>query len=67
MDPWEDSSLPAGEGRAQGDDDRPLEFADERGRDLHQHLIWQLEISKLDPREVWIGEAIVDALNDDGT
>jgi len=66
VDPWEDSSLPAGEGRAQGDDDRPLEFADERGRDLHQHLIWQLEISKLDPREVWIGEAIVDALNDDG-
>jgi len=66
VDPWEDSSLPAGEGRAQGDDDRPLEFADERGRDLHQHLIWQLEISKLDPREVWIGEAIVDALNEDG-
>ncbi len=66
VDPWEDSALPAGEGRAQGDDDRPLEFADERGRDLHQHLIWQLEISKLDPREVWIGEAIVDALNDDG-
>ena len=35
-------------------------------RDLHQHLIWQLEISPLDPRQVWIGEAIVDALNDDG-
>jgi RNA polymerase sigma-54 factor len=68
VDPWEDSSIPAGsESRAQGgDDDRPLEFADERGRDLHQHLIWQLEISKLDPRQVWIGEAIVDALNDDG-
>ena len=57
--------LPAN-GRAQDDDDRPLEFADERGRDLHQHLIWQLEISKLDPRQVWIGEAIIDALNDDG-
>jgi RNA polymerase sigma-54 factor len=67
VDPWEDSSIPAGsESRAQSDDDRPLEFADERGRDLHQHLIWQLEISKLDPRQVWIGEAIVDALNDDG-
>jgi RNA polymerase sigma-54 factor len=35
-------------------------------RDLHQHLIWQLEISPLDPRQLWIGEAIVDALNDDG-
>jgi RNA polymerase sigma-54 factor len=66
VDPWEDGSLPAGERPAQGDDDRPLEFADESGRDLHQHLIWQLEISKLDPRQVWIGEAIVDALNEDG-
>jgi RNA polymerase sigma-54 factor len=66
QDPWEDNSAPAGERKTQDDDDRPLEFADERGRDLHQHLVWQLEISKLDPRQVWIGEAIVDALNDDG-
>ena len=65
-DPWADSATPSGEGRAQDDDDRPLEFADERGRDLHQHLTWQLEVSPLDPRRVWIGEAIVDALNDDG-
>jgi RNA polymerase sigma-54 factor len=65
-DPWSESSTPSGEGRAPDDDDRPLEFSDERGRDLHQHLIWQLEISPLDARQVWIGEAIVDALNDDG-
>ena len=30
--------------RGPDDDDRPLEFADERGRDLHQHLVWQLEL-----------------------
>jgi RNA polymerase sigma-54 factor len=65
-DPWAESSTPSGDGRAQDDDDRPLEFTDERERDLHQHLVWQLEVSKLDPRQVWIGEAIVDALNDDG-
>ncbi len=65
-DPWSESSTPSGEGRAPDDDDRPLEFSDDRGRDLHQHLIWQLEVSRLDAREVWIGEAIVDALNDDG-
>ncbi|NJD32053.1 MAG: RNA polymerase factor sigma-54 [Gammaproteobacteria bacterium] len=65
-DPWAESAAPAGEGRAQDDDDRPLEFTDERERDLHQHLVWQLEVSKLDPRQVWIGEAIVDSLNDDG-
>jgi RNA polymerase sigma-54 factor len=65
-DPWSESSTPSGEGRAPDDDDRPLEISDERGRDLHQHLIWQLEVSPLDARQVWIGEAIVDALNDDG-
>jgi len=65
-DPWADSTTPAGDGRAQDDDDRPLEFTDASERDLHQHLIWQLEVSRLDPRQVWIGEAIVDALNEDG-
>jgi RNA polymerase sigma-54 factor len=65
-DPWTEASTPSGEGRAPDDDDRPMEFADERNRDLHQHLIWQLEVSPLDPRQVWIGEAIVDALNEDG-
>jgi RNA polymerase sigma-54 factor len=65
-DPWTETSTPSGEGRAPDDDDRPMEFVDERVRDLHQHLIWQLEVSPLDPRQVWIGEAIVDALNDDG-
>jgi RNA polymerase sigma-54 factor len=65
-DPWTEASTPSGEGRAPDDDDRPLDVADERERDLHQHLIWQLEVSRLDPRQVWIGEAIVDALNEDG-
>ena len=65
-DPWAESSTPSGDGRAQEDDDRPFEVTDERERDLHQHLVWQLEVSRLDPRQVWIGEAIVDALNDDG-
>jgi RNA polymerase sigma-54 factor len=65
-DPWAESSTPSGDGARADDDDRPLEFSDDRGRDLHQHLIWQLEVSKLDPLRLWIGEAIVDALNDDG-
>jgi RNA polymerase sigma-54 factor len=65
-DPWAESSTPSGDGRGPDDDDRPLEFTDERERDLHQHLVWQLEVSRLDPRQVWIGEALVDALNDDG-
>lgn len=65
-DPWADSAPVAGDGTRTDDEDRPLEFADERGNDLHQHLVWQLETSRLDPRQVWIGEAIVDGLNEDG-
>jgi len=65
-DPWAESSTPSGDGARADDDDRTLEFSDDRGNDLHQHLVWQLEISKLDPRQLWIGEGIVDALNDDG-
>jgi RNA polymerase sigma-54 factor len=66
-DPWAETSTPSGDGqRADEDEDRPLEFTDDRSRDLHQHLIWQLETSRLDPRQVWVGEAIIDALNDDG-
>src|SRR5512141_621328 len=66
-DPWAEASTPSGDGqRAEDDDDRPLEFVDERNRDLHQHLTWQLETSPLDPRQVWIGEAIIDALDDGG-
>jgi RNA polymerase sigma-54 factor len=65
-DPWAESSTPSGDGARADDDDRVLEFSDDRDNDLHQHLVWQLEISKLDPRQLWIGEAIVDAINDDG-
>jgi RNA polymerase sigma-54 factor len=38
-DPWAESSTPSGEGRSQDDDDRPLEFSDDRERGLHQHLV----------------------------
>lgn len=49
-----------------GDDDRAQEFADESGATLHEHLLWQLELARLDPRELAIGRAIIDAINDDG-
>jgi len=49
-----------------GDDDRQQEYADETGRSLHEHLLGQLEIATLTPRELAIASAIVDAINDDG-
>jgi len=46
---------------------RPIsEFADESGQTLREHLLWQLEMEDFTPREAVIGEAIVDAINDDG-
>ena len=46
---------------------RPItEFADESGQTLREHLLWQLELEQFSPREVVIGEAIIDSINDDG-
>lgn len=49
-----------------GDDDRVQEFTDSRGETLHEHLMWQLEMSRLKGTDLKIGAAIVDAINDDG-
>ena len=49
-----------GEGRPSND------FADQSGQTLREHLLWQLEMEDFTPREGVIGEAIVDAINDDG-
>jgi RNA polymerase sigma-54 factor len=46
---------------------RPItEFADESGQTLRDHLLWQIEMEHFTPREVVIGESIVDSINDDG-
>ena len=46
---------------------RPItEFADESGQSLREHLLWQVEMEHFSPREVLIGEAIIDSINDDG-
>ncbi len=48
------------------DDERQQEFADFSGQSLQEHLLWQLELAKLEPRELSIARAIVDAISDDG-
>ncbi len=42
------------------------DFSDARGETLQEHLTWQLEMSRLNEREMRIGAAIIDAINDDG-
>jgi RNA polymerase sigma-54 factor len=49
-----------------GDDDRQQEFADSSGQSLRDHLLWQLELARLEPRELAIGRAVIDSINDDG-
>jgi RNA polymerase sigma-54 factor len=46
---------------------RPIsDFADESGQTLREHLLWQLEMEDFTPRQVLIGEAIIDSIKDDG-
>ncbi|MFO7305624.1 MAG: RNA polymerase factor sigma-54 [Gammaproteobacteria bacterium] len=49
-----------------GEGDEMQEFASTRGETLQEHLMWQLEMSRLSEREMRIGAAIIDAINDDG-
>ena len=48
------------------DDERQQEYADDSGQSLQEHLLWQLELASLAPRELAIARAIVDAISDDG-
>jgi RNA polymerase sigma-54 factor len=68
-DSWGDQATGPAENPWSGggdDDERQQEFADEGGQSLREHLAWQLELTGLSGRELAIGRAIVDAINDDG-
>ena len=42
------------------------EYADRSGQNLSEHLLWQLELENLDDQAIAVGQAIIDAINDDG-
>src|ERR1700689_553988 len=68
-DGWSDQSVGPAENPwsgGSGEDDRQQEFADSSGQSLHDHLLWQLELARLNPRDLAIGRAVVDGINDDG-
>ena len=60
---WDDDR-PAGSGNGAEGEDR------DEGRaaplDLHEHLNWQLHLSHLNARDVLIGEALIEAIGEDG-
>ncbi len=66
-DTWQSRSTEIVQDGGWNGDGRPAsDFADESGKTLREHLLWQLEMEHFTPREAIIGEALVDAINDDG-
>ena len=56
----------AGRSDTWSDDSRRTELADRSEETLREHLLWQLEMEHFTPREVVIGQTIVDSVNEDG-
>src|SRR6185295_7981617 len=66
-DGWGEQSVGASETPwTSDDDDRQQEFADDSGQTLQEYLLWQLEMAKLEPRDLAIARAIADAVSEDG-
>jgi len=66
-DMWQTRTIERSQDGGWNGEGRPItEFADESGQTLREHLLWQLEMEHFSPREVIIGEALVDSINDDG-
>jgi RNA polymerase sigma-54 factor len=65
-DAWAEQSTGPSETPWSGDSDRAQELSDQRGQTLQDHLLWQLELARLDARDAAIGRALIDAINDDG-
>lgn len=65
--PWADRPGTGSDaGRAEDDDERERELADEHAVSLREHLLEQLELAGLRPADLQVAAAIVDALDDDG-
>ena len=60
------ANTPLTGGNANADDERDFETADAGGNGLHDHLLWQLRMSSMAPRDQAIAEALIDAIDDDG-
>src|SRR5579871_6062549 len=64
---WDTHGAGPAESSWSGDDDeRQQDYADDSGQSLQEHLLWQLELASLAPRDLAIARAIVDAVSDDG-
>ncbi|HZD52993.1 MAG TPA: RNA polymerase factor sigma-54 [Woeseiaceae bacterium] len=66
-DTWQSNPMERIQESSWNGEGRPInEYADQSGQSLREHLLWQLELEDFTPRESVIGEALIDAINDDG-
>lgn len=65
---WNDSQTvgPRDSVYAPRDGNAQQEFAPRSGETLQEHLLWQLEMDSLDSTGFAVGQAIIDAINEDG-
>jgi RNA polymerase sigma-54 factor len=64
---WEDIPTTGPSEAARSGEPMPtIEHADHSEETLKEHLLWQLELENLDAIKTAIGQAIIDAVNDDG-
>ena len=64
---WEDTQKTGpSEAPKSADPRTTVEYADRSEETLRDHLLWQLELENLDARTTAIGQAVIDAINDDG-
>ena len=65
MGEWAETAGP-GDAPANPAPEGPFDYADRSDETLGGHLLWQLELENLDARTTAIGQAVIDAINDDG-
>jgi RNA polymerase sigma-54 factor len=64
---WEDTQKTGpSEAPKSADPRTTVEYADRSEETLRDHLLWQLELENVDARTTAIGQAVIDAINDDG-
>jgi len=63
---WNDHAGSSARSDNWSDDSRRLDIPDRSEETLREHLLWQLEMEHFSPREVVIGQTIVDSINEDG-
>lgn len=65
--PWADrAGTGSDSARAEDDEERTRDLADERGESLREHLLGQLELLGLSDGDLAVAVAVVDAIDDDG-